>query len=223
MLIDQSVIVITAAGTLIGKTIAIHLASLGAKLALVDSNISNLEATQYACSQFSRHIDIFHLENTQPCTIKQVFTRIHRQLGTFNVLLNTWPKCTDTPHILEPNAINEFNDVMCNSATTFFSVGQVAATLMQDNKQPSLIINLALKPSNHHALLSNTCISVIQGLTVSWAKELSSFNIRVGAIIPITPDEETMLHTALQEEIVSSMEYIITNDSFNGRILEAEC
>lgn len=223
MRIDQSIIVITAAGTLIGRAMALHFGSLGAKLALVDNDINKLEATQDACSQFSSHIHIFHLEDTQPHSIKQVFTHIQRQLGTFNVLLNTWPKCTNTPSILEPNAINEFNDVMCNSATTFFSVGQIAATIMQGNKQPAVIINLALQPSSHHTHLSDTSKSVIQGLTFGWSQELSSLNIRVGAIIPITSGKQTMIHTRLQEEIVSCTEYIITNDSFNGRILEAEC
>ncbi|WP_305423859.1 hypothetical protein [Photobacterium leiognathi] len=51
-------------------------------------------------------------------------------------------------------------------------------------------------------------------------------NIRVGGIFPIDSPSDTNrntpIHAALLNEIVSSIEYMIRNESFNGRVLEAE-
>ncbi|WP_275576058.1 SDR family NAD(P)-dependent oxidoreductase [Photobacterium swingsii] len=49
MEIVQSVILITAAGSPIGKAISLHFASLGAKLALVDIDKVQLNQTYRAC------------------------------------------------------------------------------------------------------------------------------------------------------------------------------
>ncbi|WP_060987996.1 SDR family NAD(P)-dependent oxidoreductase [Photobacterium leiognathi] len=226
MHIKESVIVITAAGSPIGRKVAHHFASLGAKIALIDTNLNALHTTYKGCIYSHPDVEFFHLENTQQETIKQVFTSIYRRFGRFNILINSWPESADIPNLLAPNAITDFTKVMCSDATTFFAFGKVAISFMQHNKQPALIINLASTQSHHQPQLPNTCKCVIQGLTQSWSKELADMNIRVGGIFPIDSPSETNkntpIHAALLNEIVSSIEYMIRNESFNGRVLEAE-
>ncbi|MBP2699436.1 SDR family NAD(P)-dependent oxidoreductase [Photobacterium lucens] len=226
MHIKESVIIITAAGSPVGRRLALHFASLGTEIALIDTDIDALHVTYKDCIHYHHNVEVFHLQNTQQATIKQLLTSVYRRFGRFNILINSWPKSADIPNLLAPDAITCFTKVMCNGATTFFAFGNVAASFMQHTKLPALIINLAVKQPHHQPQLPDTCKCVVQGLTQSWSKELAEKNIRVGGIIPInSPTEasnDTQIHAALLDEIVSSIEYMIRNESFNGRVLEAE-
>jgi NAD(P)-dependent dehydrogenase (short-subunit alcohol dehydrogenase family) len=227
MKIAQSIIIITAAGSPISKAIAVHLASLGATLALVDTNISSLKSTYEACHHLNNRCYTFHIPDMKQATIEQLFTTISLDVGEINVLINAWPNRSGIPHLLEPNAIDVFSDVMEKGATTFFTFGKIASKFMPSTFDHAVIINLALNQSKHQLHTPDASKCVVQGLTQSWAQDLETVNIRVGGIIPIiasmdSSDDSTMINIALQYEIVRSTEYIISNDSFNGRMLEAE-
>jgi 3-oxoacyl-[acyl-carrier protein] reductase len=81
--------------------------------------------------------------------------------------------------------------------------------------------------------------SAVDAMTVTWAKELSKFGIRVGAIAPgyintemvakIRPDvlERVIQNIPLgrlgeMEEISRAAQFIVQNDFFTGRIMEVD-
>lgn len=226
MQINTATIIITAAGSPIGHALAVYFATLGAKLALIDSDATLLQQTQQACLEHQQHTFTFPLTDTDPTAIQQLFGTIYQQLGTCHVLINTWPTATPIPHLLHPNAIANFHDVMCHGATTFFAFGKIAALFMQHNHDPAVIINLALNQSNNQCHLPDASKAIIRGLTQSWAKDLEMLNIRVGGILPLHTSEQPLHHQcvdcSLRDAIVTNVEYIIVNDSFNGRMLETE-
>lgn len=81
--------------------------------------------------------------------------------------------------------------------------------------------------------------SAVDAMTVTWAKELSKFGIRVGAVAPgyintemvakIRPDiiEKVVQNIPVgrlgeMEEISLTVQFIIRNDFFTGRVIEVD-
>ncbi|SMY15072.1 SDR family oxidoreductase [Photobacterium aquimaris] len=226
MHIGQSVAIITDAGNPIGKAVALHFASLGATLALVDNNEPELQKTLESCCKINDAAAAFYIQYYDEASIQQLFQQVCERFGAINILLNTWTG-TEIPQLLSPTSITDFNDIMQKSAASFFIFGKIAAEFMQNQPHKSVIINLALSHENHHPHTPTTSKTVVSGLTQSWATELADFNIRVGGIVPINlqdkhHDQHAIVNVPMQDEIARNVEYIVRNDSFNGRMLESE-
>ncbi|WP_279146145.1 SDR family oxidoreductase [Photobacterium carnosum] len=226
MHIGQSVAIITDAGNPIGKAIALHFASLGAALALVDNNEVELKKTLRSCQKISDSSAAFYIKSYDETSIKTLFQQVNKRFGSINILLNTWTG-TEIPNLLSPTSIVDFNDIMQKSAASFFIFGKVAAEFMQHQPHQSVIINLALSNENHQPHTPTTSKTVVSGLTQNWANELANLNIRVGGIVPINLqnkpcDQHAIINIPMQDEIARNVEYIVRNDSFNGRMLESE-
>ncbi|WP_299014554.1 SDR family oxidoreductase [uncultured Photobacterium sp.] len=227
MKIAHSVIVITAAGSPIGKAISLHFASLGAKLALVDIEKERLQDTHQACKKAGGITHPFLLESQNEATISTIIQDIHSHYNDIDVLVNYWLG-SDLPKLLSPASVDKFYRSMAEGATPFFIFGKQAANYMREQNRPGVIINLAANQTNPHQYINNGAKAMIAGLTKSWAKELAEFNIRVGGVVPLAIDYEdtqephAVFSQTLLYEIVRSAEYIITNDTFNGRMIEAE-
>ncbi|OBU40593.1 short-chain dehydrogenase [Photobacterium phosphoreum] len=226
MHIGQSVAIITDAGNPVGKAVALHFASLGATLALVDNNEVELKKTLQSCRKISDTSAAFFLQCYDETSIQNLFQQVSEHFGAVNILLNTWTG-TEIPHLLSPTSITDFNDLMQKSAASFFIFGKVAAEFMQHQPHQSVIVNLALSHENHHPHAPTTSKTVVSGLTQNWANELAAFNIRVGGIVPInlqdkSYDQHAIVNVSMQDEIARNVEYIVRNDSFNGRMLESE-
>ncbi|MEC6814098.1 SDR family oxidoreductase [Photobacterium toruni] len=226
MHIGQSVAIITEAGNPISKAVALHFASLGATLALVDNNEVELKKTLQSCQKVNDSSAAFYIKSYDETSIQALFQQVNERFGSINILLNTWTG-TEIPNLLSPTSIVDFNDVMQNIATSFFIFGKVAAEFMQYHPNKSVIVNLALSHENHHPYTSTTSKTVVSGLTQNWANELANLNIRVGGIVPINLqdkpyDQHTIINVPMQDEIARNVEYIVRNDSFSGRMIESE-
>jgi NAD(P)-dependent dehydrogenase (short-subunit alcohol dehydrogenase family) len=66
---EGKVIIITGAGSGIGRATAIKLASLGATLALTDINETSLAETFSLCEAHDHFISAFDVGSTEPCNI----------------------------------------------------------------------------------------------------------------------------------------------------------
>lgn len=229
MEIVQSVILITAAGSPIGKAISLHFASLGAKLALIDIDKAQLDQTYRACKAVGAHCKAYHLIKQDEKSIKHVFDSVDQQLGSIDVLIN-YTLGAELPALFSPSSVDRFSHSMLELTTTFFAFGKQAAHYMRSTNRQGVIVNLITQPQDNeqHQNFDSTK-AIVSGLTQSWAKELSDFNIRVGGVAPITLGcdcsdctTNNAINQHLQYEIVRSAEYIVTNDYFNGRMLEAE-
>lgn len=227
MKIAQSVIVITAAGSPIGKAISLHFASLGARLALIDIEQERLQETHKACLKTGGNSQPFFLDSQNEAAISHIIQDVHNHYGAIDILINYWLG-SDLPRLLSPASVDKFYRSMAEGATPFFTFGKQAANYMREHNHTGLIINLAANQANPHQFINNGAKAMLAGLTKSWAKELAEFGIRVGGIVPlaIDYDDDQESHTTFSQtllyEIVRSAEYIISNDTFNGRMIEAE-
>jgi len=227
MNIAQSVIVITAAGSPMGKAISLHFASLGAKLALVDTEAERLQQTQKACLATGADSYPFLLAHQDEASIATLINKVHQHFEAIDVLVNYWLG-SDLPMLFSPASVEQFCLALTEGAAPFFIFGKQAANYMRKHHSEGVIINLAANQINTHQPINNGSKAMITGLTQSWAKELAEFNIRVGGVVPLSFKHESahpqnkLLSQTLQYEIVRSAEYIVSNDYFNGRMIEAE-
>ena len=107
--------------------------------------------------------------------------------------------------------------------------------------QPGCIINISSISAQGNMGQSNYSAAKagVIAMAVTWAKELARYRIRAGAIAPGfvgTPILDNMKQDALAkltqrvparrvaepDEIAAGAEFILTNDYFNGRVLEID-
>ncbi|WP_273857343.1 SDR family oxidoreductase [Photobacterium sp. GSS17] len=227
MNIAQSVILVTAAGSPLGKALSLHFASLGAMLALVDSHPQSLQQTLSACRAVGAPSQSFLTQYDDEQHVAEIIDNVHHHFGKIDVLVNCWLGA-ELPSLLGPSSVDQFSQTLIKSMTPFFVFGKMAARYMCAQSCRGVIINLAADTNCAHTAIHSGSKAMVSGLTLSWAKELAEFNIRVGGVVPLTIDcpcrnqSQNVISLPLQYEIVRSAEYIVANDYFNGRMIEAE-
>ncbi|MBL4830270.1 MAG: SDR family oxidoreductase [Aliivibrio sp.] len=228
MVIKDSIILITSAGSQIGRAISCHFSALGARLILIDCNNENLLATHQTCEHLGGHVSSYLLNDESDDNIRQIFSLIDDQYEMgIDVMINTLVE-DPSPSLLSSNSVEIFSSQLTDLASRLFCVGKSAAQNMRNHNKQGVIINLVTNQIQNIEFdsLSNSR-AVLTGITQSWAKELNKFKIRVGGITPtfhcIDQLPSTGSQVKLQSELVRNTEYIVQNDSFNGRMLEAEC
>ncbi len=221
MNIHNSVVVITSAGSHLGQPLALHFLSLGANVILVDNNEAQLNKTLNQCQAYSNNVFHYLLDDDSFESIQPLFSSItqHFPQGV-DVLVNLCPNLPNASLIQDGN-VDQYCGQMSKLASTMLCFGKLAAKQMLQHHKRGVIVNLSCQNTDY--IDSSSYASVISGLTKSWAKELNPFNIRVGGILPCTD-----IHTGyrnnwarLQDEMIRNTEYIVENDYFNGRVLDA--
>ncbi|MDV7103131.1 SDR family oxidoreductase [Vibrio sp. TH_r3] len=218
--IKGSVILITSAGTKLGKTLISHFSRLGAHVIAIDTDpiplktITNDNVLAYPIADYSDQ------------TIRSLFSDlVNNRNISIDILINYWPS-TPLPMLTSEDTANDFSSQLCLLAAPIFSFGQACAEHMRDSSKKKLIINMITFPFENNELGFESASSMVSGFTKSWAKELAPFNIRVGGVIPgvaHTVEHNNGEHWAIiQDELIRSTEYIVCNEYFNGRVMAAE-
>ncbi|MGL5290844.1 MAG: SDR family NAD(P)-dependent oxidoreductase [Vibrionaceae bacterium] len=217
--IAKSVILITSAGTPNGRAMAEYFCMLGAKVALVDTDKAALVKSLQLCLSQGAICQAFWLDDQHKNSESSVFRQITKQLGCINVLINYW-KTPNYPELLSDSS----PDSLFDTSAALYRLGQNAALSMKGQDE-GVIINIpyltVAEQSEQSIHISN---SFIRGLTESWACELQNSNVRVGGVLPLISHKENgqLQHLcAVNYNVINSAAYIVQNDSFNGRILEA--
>ncbi len=224
--IRNSVVLITSAGTVLGSTLANHFAALGATVIATDTDKESLEKTALHCQPHTEKLFLYHLADYSFESVQSLFKNVEQTLNeNIDILVNYWPG-SPFPSLFNSKSEDDLSQSMCSLACPFFSFGQASAEHMRNKHKNGIIINMVTyEDQQNKAGIENTS-SMISGFTKSWAKELDPFNIRVGGVIPTlsshTTHEESIVHWAqLQDELIRSTEYIVSNEYFNGRIMAA--
>lgn len=221
--IKNSVVLITSAGTVLGSTLAHHFATLGAMVIVTDSDLFALNQTVSRCQTHADNLKLYPLDNCSVENVNALFSQVESDLNRrIDVVVNYWPS-EPFPSLISYTNQESLSKNISNLAGPFFCVGQASAKHMRDNKNNGVIINVVTYDENQNKAGVENTSSMISGFTKSWAKELDSFNIRVGGVIPSLPtrqNDEDIEHWAqLQDELIRSTEYIVSNEYFNGRVM----
>lgn len=249
MNLNNKVIVITGGGQGLGRGMAETLAKKGAKLALIDLNPDNLQTTITLCEAAGSTAKGYQANVARQEDVSAAFDQIIADFGEIHGLINNAGITRDALLVKVDKEgivrrgmdLQQWQSVIDVNLTGVFNCGQEAAMRMIEKGTKGLIINICsisragnMGQSNYSAAKSG-----VAAMTVTWAKELARYGIRVAGIAPgftRTDMTESMKPEALEKlvamiplrrmgdpsEIAHSAVYLFENDFYTGRVMEID-
>lgn len=183
--LEDKTVLVTGAGRSLGREIALHLAGLGANVA-VNYNQSAKGAKE-VCTEISkleRSALPVQADITNPTAVTKMFQQINSELGAVDVLVNNAALNIDSTIKKMDNEI--WDKVLATSLTgTFYCSREVIPTMRE--RQWGRIINIssvtgftgAFGAANYAAAKA-----AVSGFTKSLAREVARYGITANAIAP---------------------------------------
>ncbi|MGD9638327.1 MAG: SDR family NAD(P)-dependent oxidoreductase [Alphaproteobacteria bacterium] len=242
MKIENSVAVVTGGAKGLGKAITDMLLSCGGKVAILDID-------QEALDNIGDSTDILKLncDITKTDSVEQALEQVKAKLGNIDILVNNAGILHSEPLINimskeRRHKISTWQKTIDLNLTAPFVLSSYVAEQMIVNRIKGIIINISSISSKGNAGQSAYAAAKagVEALTKVWAKELGGFGIRTAAIAPGFMDTEST-HHAISEQILddmknhtpikklgnaqniaSTIEFVIENDHFSGKIIEVD-
>ncbi|WP_375750684.1 SDR family oxidoreductase [Vibrio sp. HN007] len=223
--INNSVVLITSAGSPLGGILANHFARLGANIILSDTDENKLKEVSERCKSISDNISDFLLPDHSDHSVQELLHFVSDKYSNgIDVLINYWPS-NPFPTLTSDVNGSDFSETYAKFASSLFNYGQACALQMRDHEKNGVIVNILSLCDNKDTLGIDNASSIVSGMTKSWAKELNQFNIRVGGVVPSlshSANDESLHWSELNDELIRNTEYIVSNDYFSGRVVSAE-
>ena len=225
-----------------GKKFAVDLKRLGAKPYVVDVVQENLDALKNETGIPGQILDVSREKD-----VEVFFENYAAENGAPDVLINNAGITADALFIKQKGdeitkfPLSSWEKVINVNLTGVFLCAREAAFQMVKHQVKGVIINISSisRAGNLGQTNYSATKSAVDAMTVTWAKELSRYGIRVGAIAPgyintemvakIRPDvlEKVIQNIPIgrlgeMEEISQAAQFIVKNDFFTGRILEVD-
>jgi len=246
--LQGKVIVITGAAQGLGQKMAEIVAAHGAKLALVDVDHAKLQETVRLCMKAGAKVKDYPADVTDEASVEALFSSVHRDFGSVDGLINNAGITSDAllvraedGKVQKKMSLTEFHRVIAVDLRGVFLCGREAAVQMIEGGQGGVIVNISsisragnIGQTNYAAAKAG-----VAAMTVTWAKELARYHIRVGGIAPgfsetrmvatIPPKVKDRIVSTIPlrrfarpEEIAHAALFILQNDYYDGRILEID-
>lgn len=241
MEIEGKKIVVTGGANGIGKALVGRLMSEGAVVGVFDIDDDALFtlADEYR-GLFCRTCDVSRADD-----VKTAVEDFYQTKGSIDVLVNNAGIVHNELLInvgkdgLQAHCFESWEKIIATNLSSTFLVTKEVVVRMVSKRIKGVIINVSSIAAKGNAGQSAYSASKagINALTVTWAKELGNWGIRVAGIAPgfaktettIKSMSESTLHEwvkktptrrlATPDEIAEGILFIIKNDFFNGRIL----
>lgn len=247
MQLKDSVIIITGGGQGLGRSMAEYLAARGARLALVDLNQERLDEAAQACKQAGGDARAYICNVADETQVVETVNQVAADFGTINGLINNAGILRDGLLIksrdgeIQKMSLAQWQSVIDVNLTGVFLGTREVAAKMVELGSTGLIINISsisragnMGQSNYSAAKAG-----VAALTVTWAKELARYGIRVAGIAPgfietdmtagMKPEALEKMTSGIPlkrmgkpEEIAHSAAYLFENEYYTGRILELD-
>jgi 3-oxoacyl-[acyl-carrier protein] reductase len=240
-LTDKNVIV-TGGARGMGKKFATDLKNFGARPHVIDVLQENLDALRNETGIAGQVVDV-----SKEKEVESFFDSYVSENGPPDVLINNAGITADALFVRKKGdeitkfPFSNWEKVINVNLTGVFLCAREAAFHMVRHGVKGVIINISSisRKGNVGQTNYSATKSAVDSMTVTWAKELSRYGIRVGAVAPgyintemvakIKPD---VLEKIIQnipvgrlgemEEISQAVQFIIRNDFFTGRVLEVD-
>ncbi|MBY4675048.1 SDR family oxidoreductase [Marinobacterium arenosum] len=248
MQIKDNVFVITGGGRGLGRAMAVHLAEQGAKLALVDLDGAALDETVGLCAEKGAEARSYICNITDEAKVEQAFAQIKQDFGQINGLVNNAGLLRDgmlikvkDGELVGKMSLDQWQSVVDVNQTGTFLCTREAAGIMAVQGQGGVIVNISsvAKAGNIGQTNYAATKAAVASMVVTWGRELARHGIRVGGIAPgvISTDMTAQMKPEAIERLVAAvpvgrlgemsemahtLQYIIENDFFNGRIVEMD-
>jgi 3-oxoacyl-[acyl-carrier protein] reductase len=235
-------IVITGGGRGMGKQFALSMKELGAKPFVVDVIQENLDALKKETGIDGRVVDV-----TSEASVVSFFEEYVKDHGAPDVLVNNAGITSDGLFCREKEkeilkmSFDAWQKVIGVNLTGVFLCGREAAGQMIKAGVKGVIVNISSisRAGNLGQTNYSATKSAVDAMTVTWAKELSRYGIRVGAIAPgyintemVAKIRQDVLDKIIKQipvgrlgdmkEIALAVRFIIENDFFTGRVIEVD-
>lgn len=247
MEIKGRTIVITGAARGLGQHMAEALARRGARLALVDQDDQALRDIQTACRDVGSETQRYGCDVSSEAAVEQLFQRIRTDFGGIDALVNNAGINRDallvkaTNGAVETMSLEDFTRVLDVDLVGVFLCGRETAAHMVRDGHGGVIVNISSISRHGNPGQSNYAAAKagVEAMTVTWARELARYSIRVAGIAPGFSD--TRMVARLRQDLVDSIKariplgrlgdpreiahaavFVLENDYFNGRTLEID-
>ena len=246
MNISGAVCLVTGAGRGIGREIAAELARGGGVVYACDVSLE-------ACAEFQADAEargwgmrFAACDVTDEAAVAGLFARIREENGRLDVLVNNAGITRDGLLVKVKDGevsrmpLADFRAVLDVNLSGVFLCGREAAALMA-GQGSGVIVNLSSisRAGNFGQTNYAAAKAGVDAMTVTWAKELARYGVRVAAVAPgyigtemvraIKPEalEKIVAQVPLKRlgemsEIARTVRFIIENDFVNGRVLEID-
>ena len=246
--LQGKVIVITGAAQGLGQKMAEVIAGHGAKLALVDLDHAKLQTTVRLCTKAGGKVKDYPADVTDEPAVESLFNGVRKDFGSVDGLINNagitsdalLVKATDGK-VQRKMSLTDFHRVIAVDLRGVFLCAREAAVQMIESGRGGVIINISSISRAGNVGQTNYAAAKagVAAMTVTWAKELARYNIRVAGIAPGFSDtrmvasippkvKDKIVSTiplrrfARPEEIARAALFILQNDYYDGRILEID-
>jgi 3-oxoacyl-[acyl-carrier protein] reductase len=248
MQLNDKTVVVTGGARGIGKAIAMAFADKGARIALLDLNQADLEATRAEFAARGVTVSGHALNVSREDQVIATFDAVVAEHGSLDVVVNNAGIIKDAllvkvkdGNIVNKMSLEQWQVVLDVNLTGVFLCGREAAERMIKLGNGGVIINISSisKAGNAGQTNYSATKSGVTAMTTVWAKELARFGIRAGSIAPgfvrtdilaaMPPDmlEKMTLpvplrRLGLSDEIAHTAVYMAENDFFTGRSIDVD-
>jgi 3-oxoacyl-[acyl-carrier protein] reductase len=248
MQLNDKTVVVTGGARGIGKAIAMAFADKGARIALLDVNQADLDAT---CTEFATRgvtVSGHALNVAKEDQVVATFDAVVAEHGSLDVVVNNAGIIKDSllvkvkdGNVVHKMSHEQWQAVVDVNLTGVFLCGREAAQRMIELGNGGVIINISSisKVGNAGQTNYSATKAGVTAMATVWAKELARFGIRAGSIAPgfvrtdilsaMPPEmlEKVTLPVPLRrlgvpEEIAHTAVYIAENDFFTGRSIDID-
>lgn len=240
--------VITGAGRGIGRALAERFGRSAARIALVDVNPVDLEATRAQLAAAGVVARSYPCDVSSEQQVIAAMDQIVRDFGRLDILVSNAAIVRDAllvkaqdGQILSKMSLADWQAVIDVDLTGVFLCGREAAERMIRGRQGGVIIHIS--SLSRHGNPGQTSYSAakagVVAMTAVWARELARHGIRTGAIAPggtrtqilesLRPEIKKKLldrvplgRLAEPAEIAEAAAFIVSNDFFTGRCIDLD-
>ena len=246
--LQGKVIVITGAAQGLGQKMAEIIAGQGAKLALVDLDHAKLQETVRLCAKSGGKVKDYPADVTDEPAVEALFSSVHKDFGSVDGLINNAGITSDAllvkaadGKVQRKMSLTDFHRVIAVDLRGVFLCAREAAVHMIESGRDGVIINISSISRAGNVGQTNYAAAKagVGAMTVTWAKELARYHIRVAGIAPgfsetrmvatIPPKVKDKIVSTIPlrrfarpEEIARAALFILQNDYYDGRILEID-
>jgi 3-oxoacyl-[acyl-carrier protein] reductase len=243
MNLSQVKAIVTGGAQGMGAHFAARLAEAGAQVAAGDVNEEKL--AELPASVHRRKLDV-----TDEAQREGFIAWAAQAMGGLNVLINNAGILRDGLLVKKDKATGEIKKLTTEQWRQVLDVNLTGASLMArdfaahvaaSDTRPAVIVNMSSLARYGNRGQSNyvSAKAALAANTVTWARELAPFGIRVGAVAPgmiETPMTQGMNQKArdalvamipvgrigLPEDIWQAVKFVIECDYFNGRTIDVD-
>jgi 3-oxoacyl-[acyl-carrier protein] reductase len=241
-------IVITGAAQGLGQKMAQVMAQQGANVAAADLDDKTVRATAQLCAKAGAKAKAYAVDVTDEPAVEALFNNVHEDFGDIDGVISNAGITSDgllvkvqNGKVLKKMSADDFHRVIAVDLRGVFLCGREAAVHMIEGGRGGVIVNISSisRAGNIGQTNYSAGKAGVAAMTVTWAEELSRYNIRVAGIAPGFCDTRMVAKIpakirdriiskiplrrfAEPEEIARAALFIFQNDYCNGRILEID-